>query len=304
MGNDAQIDQLAAINAQLNQIEFGDNPVIDMTQEVITPAVVVTMPNKLIPRRHSFELGQELFYYRYVEPSLNVYITGAMSGYQAKYAYRPLEADPLNNSFVNVYGFEAQYASGSLDYKGSGKISGESNKTFDLRGILGKDFIYEDSMRITPYVGIAYRYLMDHANGRLSSDNHIGYDRESNYYYVPIGFNVYIPNTKSLDVSFNFEYDYFLQGAQKSHLGNADQFISPNQYSDIRNHQSKGYGIRTSVKLLKHFSSIDLYVEPFIRVWNIKDSKVQTVPALGSTLTGIEPKNTTTEIGSKVGVQF
>ncbi len=73
---------------------------------------------------------------------------------------------------------------------------------------------------------------------------------------------------------------------------------------DAHNHQEKGYGIRASMKLLKHYMLADFYVEPFIRFWNIEDSKVGTSPSSFGDFVGLEPKNTTTEIGSKFGLQF
>ncbi|MDI6891282.1 MAG: hypothetical protein QMC83_10175, partial [Thermodesulfovibrionales bacterium] len=77
-------------------------------------------------------------------------------------------------------------------------------------------------------------------------------------------------------------------GTVKSHLGDVPG------YYDIENDQDEGYGIRGSIKLKKKGEKINFVIAPFIRYWNIKDSKTTTDPA-GTTW--IEPKNHSTEYG-------
>ena len=96
------------------------------------------------------------------------------------------------------------------------------------------------------------------------------------------------------------EYDLFLFGQQKSHLG--DVWPGTNTLS---NDQDGGYGARSSFKLIKRYKSFSTYIEPFVRYWNIDDSDVETftVPGLG-TGAGLEPANNTTEYGVKLGMRF
>ena len=57
-------------------------------------------------------------------------------------------------------------------------------------------------------------------------------------------------------------------------------------------------------RFLKHAGFMDYYMEPYIRYWNIEESKPETVSVDGNTETLVEPKNNTTEVGSKFGIQF
>jgi hypothetical protein len=110
--------------------------------------------------------------------------------------------------------------------------------------------------------------------------------------------------SKDWEIDFNAEYDIFLQGRQKTYLSDDSQFEGET-ISDVSNHQSHGYGARGSVRFLKKGSLVDYYVEPYVRYWNIKQSKSEPVVVDGTAVAaGVEPKNNTVEVGSKFGVQF
>lgn len=261
------------------------------------------LDDPLYSKKHEFDFGREDFYYRY-EEDIPITISGFMHGYYVNYAYRPEEGNILNNEIVNMYKFEGRYASGEVDYKGSGTIKDTTDKMYELRTIIGKDYLLADNSQVTPYVGFGYRYLIDRLGGTTSSTGQYGYHRESQYFYLPFGCSVNVRAPHDWTVGFNVEYDFFLQGVQKSRLSDLDQFVSP-QSDNIRNHQDKGFGLRGSIKLQKNFPTVDVYVEPFIHYWNIQRSNLQ-----GATVAGFyssewnEPANNTTEIGSKIGLQF
>ncbi len=86
-------------------------------------------------------------------------------------------------------------------------------------------------------------------------------------------------------------------------MSDGDQFTGFNN-PDITNSQDKGFGIRASVKFLKRGALVDFYMEPYIRYWNIEQSGAATASVDGSTGQWVEPKNNTTEVGSKFGIQF
>ncbi len=270
------------------------------------PVKTVSKKEVLVTRRHTFDIGTEVYHNRYTERDVGVFITGAMTGYYGRYMYRPAYGNFLNNSIINVYRLEGRFSQGKVDYKGSAPDR-RTDKTYEIRGIVGKEYILSDQSRVTPYFGFGYRYLLDPSNGHSSTNDGInffaGYDRKSHYFYIPIGATVDIPAADNTEISLNVEYDYFLQGTQKSYLSDIDQFNSSPSF-DVSDHQDKGFGIRGSIRLLKHFDPIDIYMEPFIRFWNIEDSKVDQTVILGNSELGLEPHNTTTEIGSKFGMQF
>ncbi|MDO8722670.1 MAG: hypothetical protein Q7J31_10670, partial [Syntrophales bacterium] len=165
----------------------------------------------------------------------------------------------------------------------------------EIRGLGGYGFPILKATTIKPYLGIGYRYLNDDMSGRYTSTNAFGYERESTYIYSPIGIEVITTLKNGWSVGAMLEYDYFWEGTQKSHLG-----WQPGYY-DIENDQEKGYGLRGSVEFRKKGEKLDFLIEPFIRYWNIEDSKITTDP--GGT-SWKEPKNNSTEFGIKFAVKF
>jgi hypothetical protein len=145
--------------------------------------------------------------------------------------------------------------------------------------------------------------LFDDNGGGRTSDGHLTYDRKSHYFYLPIGVTADIPTGKNTEVSLNLEYDHLIKGYQFSYLSDADH-ITTFPSTDLKNQQDKGFGIRSSIRFLKHYSSGDLYFEPFIRYWKIEDSDLKEGVFNGTPLVGLEPLNSTTEVGSKFGLQF
>ena len=256
-------------------------------------------------RVHTFDAGAEVLYYQYQEPYLDK-ISGSMYGYYADYAYRPAAPNFFNNFLTNVYFLQARFAtSRDLEYKGSGTVKGKHDDVDELRGLIGKDyFIGTDSM-VTPYFGFGYRYLYDRGNGQITSSGAWLYDRKSHYYYLPLGCNAVIDMPNNWEVDPNIEYDIFLQGWQKTYLSDVDQFAGAN-FSDITNRQDHGFGIRASVKFLKRGSVVDFYVEPYIRYWNIEQSKLGYLVVNGVPVQygWGEPDNNTVEVGSRFGIQF
>jgi len=255
-------------------------------------------------RVHTFDTGSEIFYYSYHEHSADVRMRGPMEGYYANYAYRPAAPNSFNNSLINVYSLQGRYAtSRDLEYLGSGIIKGKHDDAVEVRGLVGKDCFIGTDSRVMPYVGFGYRYLLDRGNGQLSSSDNWGYDRKSHYYYLPLGEDAEFDLPKNWEMDFNAEYDIFLQGYQKSFLSDGEQFTGISN-PDLVNHQKSGFGLRGSIRLLKRGPVVDFYAEPYIRYWNIKQSKVEVSPVNGTPEPLVEPDNNTTEIGSRFGVQF
>ncbi|MBF0571194.1 MAG: hypothetical protein HQL12_04920 [Candidatus Omnitrophica bacterium] len=303
-------DKSAVINSELDDVEK-DFPKKDIFQGLVTPSGNKA-PSNVKNRVHSLDTGVEFLYYRYEEPSYltidgstthDVTLQGPMYGYYADYAYRPKSPNILNNIMTNVYFFQGRYAvSRDLKYKGSGISKNEHDDDMEFRGLIGKDYSLGADSIVTPYFGFGYRYLIDHGNGHISSVGNYGDDRKSHYYYLPLGGYVVINMSRNWEIDPNAEYDIFLQGWQKSFLSDGNQFGNNNP--DLVNHQDHGYGVRASVKFLRKGPMFDFYVEPYIRYWHIEESKPETVSVDGTEQTLVEPNNTTTEIGSKFGIQF
>lgn len=234
--------------------------------------------------KHTWELGTEISHITYKEPSV-MREKGMMYGIVGAYTYH-------NKLMLKADG---RFSYGQVDYKNSGTLNNIDDYILEFRGLGGYDFPVFTASTLTPYMGIGYRYLNDNDSGRVTSTGAWGYERESNYLYSPIGVEIITPLKNGWSVGATAEYDIFWWGKQKSHLGDVPG------YYDIENDQEKGYGIRGSIKVQKRLKKLDLVIEPYIRYWNIKDSKTTTDP--DGTI-WIEPKNNSTEIGCKLAVKF
>ena len=144
---------------------------------------------------------------------------------------------------------------------------------------------------LKPYIGLGYRSLLDDSGFKRSSTNHLGYDRVSQYYYIPIGAIWYI----SKNISLKSQYNYFIEGKQTSYLNE----ILPNVYTvNPENIQRIGYGIDLTLRS-KFNSKWSTY--GFFRSWNIEDSDTVSCSAL---IYCYEPKNKTHEIGAGISYHF
>lgn len=305
----AQLDsvenQFSSLKADGAQEEFNNpQPPASKDFAVVEPQPTPVAVAHVHSRVHTVELGSEVFYYRYAEPSAAVKIDGPMGGYYGNYTYRPRTPGVLNNPVVNAYFLQARYAdSRHLTYTGSGIQKDGHDSVMELRGLIGKDYFIGADGRMTPYLGLGYRYLFDRGDGRITSTGALGYDRKSHYYYFPVGGNLSVATSKDWEMDFNLEYDFLLYGLQKSYFSDLTQFTGFND-PNIKSPQTSGYGLRGSVKFLKHGHLADFYIEPFLRYWSINNSKISTFPLDGDSFTGLEPKNNTIEVGSRFGVEF
>lgn len=238
--------------------------------------------------KYSFDLGTEISYIKYKEPGV-MREEGVMSGIDASYTYHSgimLRAD-------------GRYSYGQVDYKNSGTLDNVDDYMLEFRGLGGYDFAVLKATTLTPYIGIGYRYLNDDLKG-TSSTGALGYERESNYIYSPIGVETITDLDEGWSIGATLEYDIFWKGIQKSHLSDTGLGLN-----DVENNQNKGFGIRGSIKLLKKAEKFDVVVEPFIRYWNIKKSEETPITYSGTIIGyGYEPKNNSTEIGCKLAIKF
>jgi len=182
--------------------------------------------------------------------------------------------------------FQTKLGYGQVDYTsaGTGTMTGISDYQFEGSGAFGLG-IEGTSIRTTPYIGVGFRYLLNASGLKQSSTGHYGYDRESRYVYIPIGFNIETKPVNESYFAFRAEYDYFVYGQQTSYLSD----ISPN-YPDITNDQEEGSGLKLSGKY--HFDKSG-GLEVYMDYWDIADSKLDISGNF------MEPRNTTTELGLK-----
>jgi len=238
-------------------------------------------------KRHNAELGIGLSHITYEEPDFNLKEEGIMYGIAGSYTY--------HNKFM--FKLEGNGSLGTVDYSSSssGEIDNIRNYLLEARVLFGYDFPLSTSSLITPYIGFGYRYLNDDPSGKISSFGARGYERESNYFYSPIGLMAWIKLGQGWVVGPMAEYDYLWKGKQRSHLGDAIT-----GFPTIENEQRTGYGLRGSVKFQKMFTGIGLNIEPFIKYWNIKRSENEYF----NSGYFYEPRNNSTEYGLILSAVF
>ena len=79
----------------------------------------------------------------------------------------------------------------------------------------------------TPIIGLGYRWLYDDSGGETSSTRALGYDRQSQYLYIPVGgiFDF------GEDIKIKSQFNYLIAGRQTSYLSDIAGF------SDVENDQ-------------------------------------------------------------------
>jgi len=184
-----------------------------------------------------------------------------------------------------------------VDY--SSVSTGDSNDIDDIcadnRIILGYSVYNDQKTRITPFAGIAYRFLQDDSKYQRTTTNHLGYLRESNYFYSPVGVKIRFEYAGGWSLTPEAEYDIFWFGQQESELG-----YLPNR-EDLTNDQEKGYGYRLSLTLARNTLPVGYSFQVFYRYWDIDTSDVSS-DRFGNF--GFEPANETSEYGLNVSVLF
>ena len=239
-------------------------------------------------QKHTGELGTEISYITYDEPGV-MEEEGVMWGILGSYTYR-------DNWMLKA---EGRFSYGQVDYENSGTMDNIDDYMLEFRGLGGYDFPILTATILTPYIGFGYRYLNDDMTGTTSTGA-LGYERESNYFYSPIGIETITELDKGWSIGLTLEYDYFWKGIQKSHLSDTGLGLN-----DLENDQDDGYGVRGSVKFQKKGEKLDFVIEPFIRYWNIKESEETAITYSGTVVGyGYEPKNDSTEFGIKFAAKF
>ena len=185
-----------------------------------------------------------------------------------------------------MYTAEGTY--GQVEYTGSGTSQSDYYKA-RMEGYLA----YSYNPRITPFIGLGYRWLYDDAGGTVTSTGALGYDRQSQYLYAPIGATIKVSDKFSV----KGQYNYFIKGKQTSYLSTASSL-----YSDVENDQNSGWGVDFT-GTHKWNDNIGLFV--YYRYWDIDKSEVSTGTYSNiATFTAWEPANTTTETGLGVSFNF
>ncbi|MFH1062662.1 MAG: hypothetical protein V1747_07250 [Candidatus Omnitrophota bacterium] len=238
-----------------------------------------------------FELASEISQIAYKEPGV-MKQSGSMSGIVGSYTF-------LDEVMLKL---EARLSYGQVDYSSinTGSMDSIDDILCEFRALAGCNISPQPECIILPYFGYGYRYLEDDSQGRVTTTGHLGYKREANYYYSPIGISVIKDIGSGFIMGLSLEYDFFWLGIQKSYLSDAIP-----ARSDLENKQKTGYGYRASLKIEKQQKHLDFVIEPFIRYWKVEQSESADMSDSGIIIGyGYEPKNYSTEYGIKIALHF
>jgi hypothetical protein len=252
---------------------------------------VLVAPAAGAQTRPGFTLGPEASYYSYHESGLA--ISGPMIGLQGSWTWIP------GFLFLRI---EAAGDVARVDY--SSTASGRTDGITDLKGetriLAGHDLALGGDTFLTPYAGIGYRILYDMQGGTQTDrvPPFFGYNRLSQYLYVPLGLTLDFP-LGLWRVRPTVEADYLIEGWQTSYLQDVGF------QNSITNTQHDGYGFRGAVMLETGTPWGPLSFGPFLRYWKIGQSDFQALFAGGKSVgQGFEPSNDTLEAGVSLLLSF
>ncbi len=300
---DSVVDPAKARSVQPAQAEASS---AELFSESAYGRVAVPQKNTFARPKHEFKAGIERYTYRYnevVNGGHFMHTRGYFKGYYGAYTFRPVDMDIMYKAMVDVFRLELRYATGKDDYDGSNIFKGMKDYTYEVRGVLGKDLNIGHDVRVMPYVGVATRYL----NNGLQANQPGGYNRESRYFYVPVGLESHLGLPHTLGLVSTLEYDYFIGGRQISHAEDVKDGSGTSVGYDTNNNvQRKGFGLRADLSVVKELLHTRVSFGPFYRYWKIEDSNtvLETKHGIATGLIVTEPANVTREFGLKMDVAF
>jgi hypothetical protein len=250
-------------------------------------------------RPPAWRIAPEVSHYRYREPGVMTN-EGTLYGVVGSYTFYDRRGDEAaraagrdgNSVCWSTVAFDGRLSAGQVDYDGSFmdgtplSTRGTDDLLIDVRLLWGRHW---QPARVIDavYAGLGYRYLNDDSSAQLG-----GYERESNYVYVPLGVRKDFDLADRWDLALTGEFDVLLVGRQISHLNDADPDL-PN----VRNWQWPGFGAGLFVNVLHEGAKFDVGFGPFLRYWWVDESDVSADGYY-------EPRNNTVEYGLSFVARF
>ena len=256
----------------------------------LAPAHAESLVSDYLRTRDAQELGLTLSSYSYQEPSVSVGITAINYGLEYQ------KTSLLSDGRFLIAGID--YATGTDQYSGSGTLS-VPKYYYNGKIAIGADWAYRSGI-ISPYIGLGYRFLNQTGGGLTTSTGAVMYDRQSTYFYIPVGLKQRSLSAGGGILESTFELDYLVSGNQFSGLSVMNNFSYSNS-SDVNNRQNSGYGLNASV-MYKRQDGWSL--GPYWKYWNISKSDLGTWTYTSGSTSVYEPANTTEEFGFKALYQF
>jgi hypothetical protein len=188
---------------------------------------------------------------------------------------------------------------GSVDYRsddGETRLDDVSQGIGQLEVHIGRDFTVRSGATITPFAGLASRYLTDESGGEETENGFLGYDREVRYRYVPLGVAAAFPLRRRAMLTVSGQYNWLVGGNVESHFSEIDP-----EFPDVSVDLNDGSGYELSAMLAVPIGRHRLSFGPFVRSWKIDQSETFV---LDEELELFEPDNRTREVGVRVTFAF
>ena len=259
---------------------------------IICLYTIIIFPSKTIVTAAEFTINLKSYSYEELDSANQFFMSDKSSFPFFGFGVREWDlgafGDRDNSSLWKLL-YTIEYSEGRVNYTSNG--TGTMVKDYyrgRLETYLSKE-IYVNKKRARPYIGLGYRQLFDNSANQVTSTGAIGYNRISQYYFLPLGMIWYINDSWSL----KSQYNYLLQGKQTSYVKDA---IPATYNVNPVNTQSIGGGL--DFTLNKKLTS-NWYYYGFIRHWDLGASDAVSCSASSNC---VEPKNSTNEIG--VGISF
>lgn len=164
-------------------------------------------------------------------------------------------------------------------------------RIFEGRVLIGHAAAFGNQWILEEYFGLGIRFLGNDTSKLTSTTGHHGFYRSLRYYYVPIGIRIIQELENDAKWITSLEYDWFLSGLVRNNMRMTTGMTT-------KQRQSRGYGARIGIDL--HIPSstdcLNYTVGVFVRYWDIQKSTVDRG--------WYEPKNTTKELGVRIGIIF
>ncbi|PIZ31746.1 MAG: hypothetical protein COY40_01055 [Alphaproteobacteria bacterium CG_4_10_14_0_8_um_filter_53_9] len=225
------------------------------------------------------DIGARAGYYRYSENPNFMELEG-VSNIGVDAAYQTMANVPfLGQQAVRIEGRLSRSQDGYSS--ASGFTNGNESTVAEVRTLLVGRYDV-GSLTLNPYWGYGYRYLKNDLQDTATA---LGYERTSQYHYLPLGTWLAMPVTNKVSAIGQVEYAPLIYGRQHSAIN-----------SGLDNTQTSGHHIR----LFGGARYAGLTVGPYAEFWRVDDSDT----SCASSFCGYEPKNFTREVGVKATYHF
>ncbi|MEN6336527.1 MAG: hypothetical protein ABFE01_19910 [Phycisphaerales bacterium] len=244
----------------------------------------------------AWRIAPEVSHYRYREPGVMTN-EGTLYGVVGSYAFFRRGASCLspedgNDVSWSTLALDGRISAGEVDYDGSFmdgtplSTSGTDDLLIDIRLLWSRHWQPTRFLQAF-YAGLGYRYLNDDSTGQVG-----GYERQSNYLYIPLGVRKDFELASRWGLALRGEFDYLVVGRQISSLNDVDPDLPT-----VRNWQWPGFGVGLFADFLHKGRTANVGLGPFLRYWWVAESDTTDEGYY-------EPENNTLEYGLSFVVEF